>query len=179
MLNNKEFLLHVLNEVDTFIFIIDEFRRVVETNNNTFSYLGYNHHELLEKPFLSLVIEDDKENTEKVLKDMFNEDHKGAQEFFIQTKDGDTKLISCKYFVYRISNIPSTDDPVYIFPFNQAYPSGESPKVVVTGCMNCEKLAAMCQTVIIEKEIEGYVEKITDREKNNRTRDNDDTRINY
>ena len=31
--------------------------------------------------------------------------------------------------------------------------------------MNCEKLAAMCQTVIIEKEIEGYVEKITNREK--------------
>ena len=38
-------------------------------------------------------------------------------------------------------------------------------KVVGSGCMNCEKLAAMCQTVIIEKEIEGYVEKITDREK--------------
>ena len=38
-------------------------------------------------------------------------------------------------------------------------------KVVGSGCMNCEKLASMCQTVIIEKEIEGYVEKITDREK--------------
>ena len=38
-------------------------------------------------------------------------------------------------------------------------------KVVGSGCMNCEKLAAMCQTVIIEKEIEGYVEKITNREK--------------
>ena len=38
-------------------------------------------------------------------------------------------------------------------------------KVVGSGCMNCEKLAAMCQIVIIEKEIEGYVEKITDREK--------------
>lgn len=38
-------------------------------------------------------------------------------------------------------------------------------KVVGPGCMNCENLAAMCQTVIIEKEIEGYVEKITDREK--------------
>ena len=38
-------------------------------------------------------------------------------------------------------------------------------KVVGPGCMNCEKLAAMCQTVIIEKEIEGHVEKITDREK--------------
>ena len=38
-------------------------------------------------------------------------------------------------------------------------------KVAGPGCMNCEKLAAMCQTVIIEKEIEGYVEKITDREK--------------
>lgn len=38
-------------------------------------------------------------------------------------------------------------------------------KVVGPGCMNCEKLAAMCQSIIIEKEIEGYVEKITDREK--------------
>ena len=38
-------------------------------------------------------------------------------------------------------------------------------KVVGSGCMNCEKLAAMCQTVIIEKEVEGYVEKITDQDK--------------
>ncbi|MBL7129597.1 MAG: thioredoxin family protein [Ignavibacteria bacterium] len=38
-------------------------------------------------------------------------------------------------------------------------------KVVGPGCMNCEKLAAMCQTVIIEKEIEGYVEKVTDQDK--------------
>jgi len=38
-------------------------------------------------------------------------------------------------------------------------------KVVGSGCMNCEKLAAMCQTIVIEKEIEGYVEKITDQDK--------------
>ncbi len=38
-------------------------------------------------------------------------------------------------------------------------------KVVGPGCMNCEKLANMCQSVIIEKEIEGDIEKITDREK--------------
>ena len=38
-------------------------------------------------------------------------------------------------------------------------------KVVGSGCMNCEKLATMCQTIVIEKEIEGYVEKITDQDK--------------
>ena len=36
-------------------------------------------------------------------------------------------------------------------------------KVCGPGCMNCEKLAAMCQDVIVENEIEGFVEKVTDR----------------
>lgn len=36
-------------------------------------------------------------------------------------------------------------------------------KVCGPGCMNCEKLAAMCQDVIVEKGIEGFVEKVSDR----------------
>jgi len=38
-------------------------------------------------------------------------------------------------------------------------------KVCGPGCMNCEKLAAMCQDVIDEKEIEGFIEKVADRNK--------------
>ncbi len=38
-------------------------------------------------------------------------------------------------------------------------------QVLGPGCMNCEKLAAMCQDVIFENEIEGFVEKVTDRNK--------------
>jgi len=113
MLNDKDFLYNLLNEVDAMIFIIDEFKRVQEVNNNTFKALGYNHHEMQEKPFSSLVIEDDKDNTEKVLQKMFNETFNGEQEFFIQTKNSDTKLVSCKYYIHRISNTPSQDDPAH------------------------------------------------------------------
>jgi len=35
-------------------------------------------------------------------------------------------------------------------------------KVVGSGCANCQRLAQMCQEVIIEEELEGYVEKVTD-----------------
>jgi PAS domain S-box-containing protein len=115
MLKDKDFLFNIFNEVDSMIFIIDEFKRVVEVSNNTFSMLGRKHHEIEEKPFSSLVIKDDRENTEKILQRMFEEDFKGEQEFFIITKESGTKLISCKYFVHRISNVPSTDDPAYGF----------------------------------------------------------------
>jgi len=115
MLKDKDFLLTVLNEVDSLIFIIDEFKRVVEANNNTFKILGYNYNELLEKPFSSLVISDDKQNTEKILKQMFDETFDGSQEFFIQTKGGNTMLVSCKYFVHRKRNVTAKDDPAYGF----------------------------------------------------------------
>ncbi|MCB0294497.1 MAG: thioredoxin family protein [Calditrichaeota bacterium] len=36
-------------------------------------------------------------------------------------------------------------------------------KVVGPGCANCEKLAKLCQEVVIENELEGQVEKVTDR----------------
>lgn len=36
-------------------------------------------------------------------------------------------------------------------------------KVCGPGCMNCVKLYDMCQDVLIEKEIDGSVQKITDR----------------
>ena len=35
-------------------------------------------------------------------------------------------------------------------------------KVVGSGCANCQRLAQMCQEVIIEEELEGNVEKVTD-----------------
>jgi small redox-active disulfide protein 2 len=35
-------------------------------------------------------------------------------------------------------------------------------KVVGSGCANCQRLAQMCQEVIIEEELQGYVEKVTD-----------------
>ena len=35
-------------------------------------------------------------------------------------------------------------------------------KVVGPGCMNCEKLAAMCKEVIEENKVEAEIEKITD-----------------
>jgi small redox-active disulfide protein 2 len=35
-------------------------------------------------------------------------------------------------------------------------------KVVGPGCANCRKLAQLCQEVIVENELEGYVEKVTD-----------------
>jgi small redox-active disulfide protein 2 len=35
-------------------------------------------------------------------------------------------------------------------------------KVVGPGCYNCEKLEKLCQEVIIENDLEGYVEKVTD-----------------
>lgn len=35
-------------------------------------------------------------------------------------------------------------------------------KVVGPGCSNCEKLVKLCQEVIVENEIEGHVEKVTD-----------------
>ena len=38
-------------------------------------------------------------------------------------------------------------------------------QVVGTGCPNCEKLAQLCQEAIIENELEGYVEKVTDHNK--------------
>jgi PAS domain S-box-containing protein len=115
MLNDKDFLYNLLNEVDAMIFIVDEFKRIQEVNNNTFSVLGYNCHEMQEKPFSDLVIEDDKKHTEKILQEMFNETFKGEQEFFIQTKSGDTKLVSCKYYIHRIQFPTNTDDPAYGF----------------------------------------------------------------
>ena len=116
MLKNKDFLFNIFNKVDSMIFIIDEFKRVVEVNNNTFGILGYNHHEIEEKLFSSLVIEDDRENTEKILQEMFEEKFKGEQEFFILTKESDTKLVSCKYFVYlKERGASSKDDPAYGF----------------------------------------------------------------
>ena len=38
-------------------------------------------------------------------------------------------------------------------------------KVCGPGCMNCENLYNMCQEIVIENEIEGFVEKVTDRNK--------------
>ena len=38
-------------------------------------------------------------------------------------------------------------------------------KVCGPGCMNCENLYNMCRDVVIENEIEGFVEKVTDRNK--------------
>lgn len=35
-------------------------------------------------------------------------------------------------------------------------------KVVGSGCPNCQNLEKMCQEVIIENDLEGYVEKVTD-----------------
>jgi small redox-active disulfide protein 2 len=35
-------------------------------------------------------------------------------------------------------------------------------KVVGPGCLNCQNLEKMCQEVIIENKLEGYVEKVTD-----------------
>jgi len=120
MLNDKAFLYNLLNEVDAMIFIVDEFKRVQEVNNNTFSELGYNHHEMQEKPFSDLVIENDKEHTEKIIQEMFNETFKGEQEFFIQTKSGETKLVSFKYYIHRIQFPTNTDDPAYGF-YNDEY----------------------------------------------------------
>lgn len=35
-------------------------------------------------------------------------------------------------------------------------------KVVGPGCPNCQNLEKLCQEVLIENELEGYVEKVTD-----------------
>lgn len=35
-------------------------------------------------------------------------------------------------------------------------------QVVGPGCSNCDNLAKICQEVVIEEELEAYVEKITD-----------------
>lgn len=35
-------------------------------------------------------------------------------------------------------------------------------KVIGPGCTNCQKLAQLCQEVVVENELEGYVEKVTD-----------------
>lgn len=38
-------------------------------------------------------------------------------------------------------------------------------KVVGPGCPNCEKLYELCQEVLIENDIDGFVDKVTDRNK--------------
>ncbi|NIP28863.1 MAG: thioredoxin family protein [Phycisphaerae bacterium] len=38
-------------------------------------------------------------------------------------------------------------------------------KVVGPGCPNCQNLEKLCQEVIIENELEGHVEKVTDMSK--------------
>ena len=98
---NQEFLVSVFNELNNYVFILDDtWLKIIEVNSSVEKLLGKSAEEIRGSQISDFVMEEEKELTTKMISKMLSKDIIDGKSFFFVDSNDEMKVIVLKPKIY-------------------------------------------------------------------------------